>query len=141
MSDTVIDSSVVAKWVLPETDSAQAQRVFTEVSSSGSHLIVLDLVLPEVANAIWKRLHRGLITMAEARAFLDILLRMPVELQPAAALLPQALEIASQHDRPVYDSLFVALARSLGVKGVTADEHLYIAVHTHFPEIILLRDW
>jgi predicted nucleic acid-binding protein len=141
MSDAVIDSSVVAKWVLPEADSPQAQRVLADVSASGGRLILLDLVLPEVTNAIWKRLHRGLITMPEARAFLDVLLRMPVEIQPAAPLLPSALEIAAQSDRTIYDSLFVALAHSVGVKGVTADEPLHSAVHTQFPEIILLSNW
>ena len=30
MSDTVVDSSVVAKWILPEPDSAQAKRLIAE---------------------------------------------------------------------------------------------------------------
>ncbi len=85
MTDTVIDSSVVAKWVLPEADSAQAQKVLTDVVASGGRLLVLDLALQEVANSIWKRLHRRLITVGEARAFLEMLLRMPVDLQPASA--------------------------------------------------------
>jgi hypothetical protein len=32
MSDTVVDSSVVAKWILPEADSAQADRLMAEVA-------------------------------------------------------------------------------------------------------------
>jgi hypothetical protein len=31
MSDVVVDSSVIAKWFVPKTDSAQAQRVMPEV--------------------------------------------------------------------------------------------------------------
>lgn len=42
MSDTAVDSSVVAKWVLPEADSFQAQRIITEKAES-DQLIVLDL--------------------------------------------------------------------------------------------------
>jgi predicted nucleic acid-binding protein len=52
MSDTVVDSSVVAKWILPEPDSAQAQRLITEVAAAGERLVVLHLAFPEVANAI-----------------------------------------------------------------------------------------
>jgi len=52
MSDMVLDSSVVAKWVLPEPDSAQAQRLISEVAIQGERLIVLDLAFTEVANAI-----------------------------------------------------------------------------------------
>jgi hypothetical protein len=54
MSDIVVDSSVVAKWILPEPDSAQSKRLITEVAQKGERLIVLDLVFVEVANAIWK---------------------------------------------------------------------------------------
>jgi predicted nucleic acid-binding protein len=32
MSDTVVDSSVAAKWILPEADSAQADRLIAEVA-------------------------------------------------------------------------------------------------------------
>ena len=66
MSDTVVDSSVVAKWILPEADSPQADRLVVEVAGKGERLIVLDLALVEVTNAIWKRYHRGLVTLDEA---------------------------------------------------------------------------
>jgi predicted nucleic acid-binding protein len=47
MSDVVLDSCVVAKWFVPETDSAQAKRVMTDTTSVGNRLIVLDLALVE----------------------------------------------------------------------------------------------
>jgi predicted nucleic acid-binding protein len=141
MSDTVVDSSVAAKWILPEPDSTQADRLISEVASKGARLIVLDLALIEVANAIWKRQHRGLATGDESRQFLDKLLRAPVDMVPATRLLKPALEIAMTHDRAIYDALFVALCRDLGLQGVTADEPLYNKVHANFPEIILLRNW
>ena len=141
MTDTVVDSSVVAKWILPEPDSAQADRLIAEVALKGERLIVLDLALVEVTNAIWKLHHRGLATLDEARQFLDKLLRTPVNLEPAVRLLKPALEIAAPYDRAVYDALFVALCQDLGLQGVTADEPLYNAIHTDFPQIILLRNW
>jgi predicted nucleic acid-binding protein len=141
MSDTVVDSSVVAKWVLPEADSAQAQRLIAEVAGNGERLIVLDLALAEVANAIWKQPHRKQITLIEARQFLGVLLTIPVHVEPARRLLGPGLEIAAKYDRAVYDALFVAVAQNLGIPGVTADEPLQRAVHGDFPQIILLRDW
>ncbi len=141
MSDTVVDSSVVAKWILPEPDSAQAQRLITDVALKGERLIILDLLFPEVANAIWKRYHRGLATPDEANQFLDDLLRIPVHVEPAVRLLKPAMEIAAKYDRAVYDALFVALTQDLGLPGVTADEPLYKAVHADFPKIILLQNW
>lgn len=141
MSDTVVDSNIVAKWILGEPDSAQAQRLISEVALQGDRLIVLDLAFVEVTNAIWKLYHRGLATLDETRDFLDKLLVSPVHVEPANRLLKPALEIATKYDRALYDALFVALAKELGLQGVTADEPLFNAVHAAFPQIILLRDW
>lgn len=141
MSDTVIDSSVVAKWILPEPDSAQARRILADAAASSGRLIVLDLVFPEVANAIWRQHHRRLIPLDKARRFLDALVRIPVHIEASHRLLPPGFEIAAAYDRSIYDAVFVALARDLGLKGVTADEPLCNAVRADFPEIVLLRHW
>lgn len=140
MADTVVDSSVVVKWILPEPDSGKAQQLLVDASGSGDRLIVLDLAFAEVANAIWKREHRKLLTPDEARRSLSALLAAPVQIEPSLRLLPAAYEIASKYDRSVYDALFVALARDLGVRGVTADEPLQSAVRADFGQIVLLRD-
>ena len=141
MSDVVVDSSVVAKWIIAESDSPQAQRLIPEVALKGARLIVLDLAFVEVANAIWKLHHRGLATLDQIRQFLDKLLHIPDHVEPANRLLKPALEIAAKYHRAVYDALFVALCQDLGLQGVTADEPLYNAVHTDFPQVILLRNW
>ena len=60
MKDLILDSSVLAKWVLPEPDSGDALDLISEVLGQGGHLIALDLAYPEVANAIWKWLRQGL---------------------------------------------------------------------------------
>ena len=57
MSHTVVDSSVVAKWILPEPDSPHALRLISEVALQRERLIVLDLAFVEVTNAIWKQHH------------------------------------------------------------------------------------
>jgi predicted nucleic acid-binding protein len=141
MKDTVVDSSVVTKWIVPEPDSDQADKVADDVAHAGCQLIVLDLALVEVTNVIWTRHHRKLDTLDEARQYLADLLQSPVRIEPAKRLLTAAFEIAAKHDRAVYDALFVALARDLKLQGVTADRPLHSAVHADYPEIVLLKDW
>jgi predicted nucleic acid-binding protein len=141
MSDIVVDSSVIAKWILPESDSLEARHLFGQALTRGERLLVLDLALIEVANAIWKRHHQRIITVEEAHETLGRFLRMPVHIRPATPLLTSALEIAAAHDRSIYDALFVSLAHELRAPGVTADEPLWRAVHADFPNIVLLRDW
>ena len=141
MNDVVVDSSVVAKWVLAEPDSAHALRLTKEIPAAGGRLVVLDLVLPEVGNAIWKCHRQKAITLDEARKSLAELQSFPFHFEPAARLMDKAFEIAVRYDRAFYDALFVALVQDLGVKGVTADGPLYTTTHADFPQIVLLRDW
>ena len=141
MSDLVVDSSVVAKWILPEADSAKAQQLVEQAAASGERLIVLDLVFPEVANAVWKRHRQQLVKLSEARELLAALVRSPVVVEPAISLLGPAFEIAAEYDRAIYDALFVALAEQHQLPGITADEPPFNAINPDFPRIALLRDF
>jgi predicted nucleic acid-binding protein len=138
MSDVVADSSVVAKWLLPEPDSAAALQVLSDSVTQGHRIVVLDLAVIEVANAIWRRVHRKLIDVAHGERLLDELIRIPVQIQPAGQLLKPAFTIAVKHDRSIYDALFVAACDALSLPGVTADEPLVRAVQQAFPSIRLL---
>src|SRR5438552_3127609 len=120
MTDIVVDSNIVAKWVIPESDSLQALRVMSDTQKLGGRIVVLDLVYPEVVNVIWKKHRQKLATLEQARVFLQYLKRSPVQVERAARLLDRAFEIAVKYDRAVYDALFVALAEDLALSGVTA---------------------
>jgi predicted nucleic acid-binding protein len=140
MSEIVVDSSVVTKWVLPESDTDRAKRLVAS-TGSGNQLLVLDLALVEVTNAIWNQHRRKLITTPQADFALRALFQSPMQIEPARLLLESALEIGMRYDRSIYDALFVALVSKTGFAGVTADVPLYNAVHADFPSIVLLRDW
>jgi len=141
MSDIVVDSNIIAKWVLPEADSVLARTVFSDTVGRASTLVALDFALTEVTNAIWKRYRQGIATLAQCREFLEGLLCSPVHIEPSRGLLGPAFEIAAKYDRSIYDALFVALAAKLDIVGVTADMPLYNAVKADFPKITLLREW
>jgi predicted nucleic acid-binding protein len=51
----------------PEGDSAKAHQLIEQTTASGERLILLDLVFPEVANAIWKRHRQQLINLEKGR--------------------------------------------------------------------------
>jgi predicted nucleic acid-binding protein len=132
---------VAVKWVLTEPDSAKAASLVVDAAAQGFRLLLLNLAYPEIVNAIWKRYHRRLISLDEARQNLDNLLAFKVSVEPVQPLLKSALEIAARYARAFYDAAFVALVQHLGIRGVTCDEPLYNAVHADFPQIVLLRDW
>jgi hypothetical protein len=55
MSDTIVDSSVVAKWVLPEADLVQAQRLISEVARVRRIEMVCPNALRLVVSLLWQQ--------------------------------------------------------------------------------------
>jgi predicted nucleic acid-binding protein len=120
----VIDSSVVAKWFLPEEHSDEARALLT----SGVELIASDLMPIEVASVAWKRVQRGELSAEEATALVHDLTTLPVRIEPSDNLIESALELALATKRTVYDCLYVALAIAHDCEFVTADERLVNAL-------------
>lgn len=141
MSDLVADSCVAAKWIIPEADSAHADRVVADTAAVNGRIIVLDLALVEVANALWKRVHRGLLSATQADILYGLFVGRPLHVEPVGPRVADALKLAARYGRSVYDAAFLARTVDLGLPGVTADEPLYRAVHGDYPQIQLLRLW
>ena len=113
----VVDSSIVLKWFVEEEGSAEAAALV------GTPLIAPDLLLAELANALWKKHRRGEIGLAQARAALAET-DEAIDLTPIGALAEAAFEISAELDHPVYDAFFVALAERLQCPLLTADARL-----------------
>jgi predicted nucleic acid-binding protein len=120
----IVDSSVVAKWFLPEEHSDEARALLT----GAVELIAPDLMPIEVASVAWKRVQRGELTAEEATALVHDLVTLPVRIEPSDNLIESALELALVTKRTVYDCLYVALAVAHDCEFVTADERLVNAL-------------
>ena len=83
-----------------------------------------DLLLPEFANTIWKKVRRGEIARPEP--FLNELRSLSelIALYPAEVLIERASHLAFELDHPVYDCLYLACARITDTPLVTADKGL-----------------
>ena len=140
MSLYVIDAGVAVKWFIEEPDSGQAKGLLTNYLRWVDDLIAPDLIVAEAVNVFWKRTVRGDLTVQEAQDSLTDLLSLNLPLTSSALLAPQALRLAQDHQRSIYDCLYLALALQRGCGCVTADERLYNAIGKTFPQLILLRD-
>lgn len=117
----IVDASVAFKWFVPESDSDAALALFETTEP----LYAPDLVLTEVANAMWARLRKvdgdhGPAVKAAASA----LPRMLTLLVPVVELLPRAIELAFNLQHPIYDCLYLALAEREKAALITADRRL-----------------
>jgi predicted nucleic acid-binding protein len=114
----VVDASVAAKWLAPETDSEQALALLDD------HLVVPDLLFPEVANILWKKYLRGEMEASIAAVAARSLGHAPLHVHACAELLDEALELSLLLRHPAYDCFYLALARREGICMVTADRRL-----------------
>lgn len=116
----VVDASIAVKWVIPEVLSDEADRV----RDGDDDLLAPDLLLVEVANALWRKTTARDITPREADAAFDLVRRSGIDLRPTGPLLPRAMDLARRVAHPVYDCVYLALAEREHAALVTADLRL-----------------
>jgi len=126
----IVDASVAIKWVVTEPHSDSAAVLISE------ELAAPELWLAEVANALWARQARGLLSVEEARFCLRELLAAPVEALPMADLMPVALDAALALRHSAYDCCYLAAARVHDCALVTADRRA--ARHPEFAPLVHL---
>jgi predicted nucleic acid-binding protein len=107
----VVDASVAVKWLIEESDSALAEAL------AGHSLSAPSLLLIECANVLWRR----------AR-IVRALMAAPVRLVPSELHLEQAVVLATERRHPVYDCVYLCLARASATRLVSADRRFVSAV-------------
>ena len=68
-------------------------------------------------------------------------LALNVPLIPTRSLVQSALQLSPQHQRTVYDALYLVLAQERNCDLITADERFFNALSAQFPQLQLLRHW
>jgi len=137
----VVDASVAAKWLVPEEDSDRAGHLLRAWTQGKANLTAPDLILPEVASVLWKRVQRRTLPASVAQDLYSQLERLGIPLAASEGLVREALRMALLHGNSVYDGVYVALSRLLDWNYVTADVKLHALLSAHFPNIVLLHDW
>jgi predicted nucleic acid-binding protein len=130
----VIDASVAIKWVIDEPGAEQALLLRRHQLSAP------DLLVPECANILWKKVRRGELTADEAIFAARLLQRADFELEPMRRLWEPATRLALSLDHPAYDCTYLALADALSCAMVTADDRFYRKVQRSHgrPEVLRL---
>ena len=116
----VVDASIAVKWVIPEVLSEKADRV----RDGEEDVLAPDLLLVEVANALWRKSTAREISPREADTAFELVRRGGIDLRPTGPLLPRAMDVARSLGHPVYDCVYLALAEREQAAFVTADQRL-----------------
>ena len=119
----VIDASVAVKFLAHEAGSDQA-LAYVDAQDA---LIAPDLVVVEVANALWKKVKDSELLEVHAERALDDLPEFFDPLSPTIELMSDAFRLSFRLRHAVYDCVYLALAIRRGATLVTADRKFFNA--------------
>jgi len=130
----VADANVLFKWFFPrEPLAVQAVELLQRNAAGEIQVVVPDLFWPEFGNILWKAVRLGRCSHESAVASISEMQTQKLATFPSYELIHDAFIIATRFQRSVYDSIYVALAVSLRVHLVTADERLANALAAYLP--------
>jgi predicted nucleic acid-binding protein len=116
MNELVVDASIAVKWVVEEDGTTAA------LALRRHKVIAPDLLIPECANVLWKKVVRGELERTEAQIAARLIAAADVELVSMRAQMEQALRLAVRMNHPAYDCIYLALAIDRDCLFVTADK-------------------
>jgi predicted nucleic acid-binding protein len=137
----VVDASVAAKWLIQEDDSDKAEDLLIRWQRNRIELTAPRMISAEVANVLWKKTLRGLLPADRATGLYADFVQLGLPLTPIEDFVAPALDLAVEHGCSVYDGLYIALALDLGWSVMTADQKLFNALGSAFPQLHLLKNW
>ena len=124
---TVLDSSILAKLVLNESDSKEARSEVASFLKKGCTLCTVDIAFAECLNVLWKHTNllkdltveeTGLAVEDLTKLYGGFAVTLTIELKDAA------MHIAISQNLTVYDALFIAAAQKMSATLFTADRNL-----------------
>lgn len=128
METLVADASIAIKWVVEEegTDSAVELR-------SRFRFAAPELLIPECANILWKKVQRGELSPDEAVLAAKLLERSGIDFVSMTGLLEEATNLSIVLSHPAYDCAYLIAAQRTGSRFVTADMRLLRIVAERAP--------
>lgn len=121
MSAHVLDASVIVALFVEESETPNAERALQALADEQAELHAPDLIVYEIANALWKRTARGDISPELATQRMNDFDGLEIELYRPQSIARAALGLAISQKLTAYDAAYLAVALALGAPLLTLD--------------------
>lgn len=119
----VLDASVLIKWFSNEEYTDRALKLRDDFLQGYTELVVPDLLLYEVSNALRYNPNYNENDVIES---VDSLYDMGINIIiPTGDVIKSAINLAFTHDVTLYDAFYAALAKEIDFTLITADAKFY----------------
>jgi predicted nucleic acid-binding protein len=118
--NVVIDASAAVGLVL----ALPGTEIFTPLLEESALVSAPDLYVAEISNAIWKYRKTNLLSMEQCELLLEQAISLPDRIESSSALYQESFALACRYLHPVYDALYLILARRTNASILTMDRRL-----------------
>ena len=127
---TCVDASLVLMLLLSDENRAQADALFSTWAEDNVVLVSPPLLYAEVPSVLRQAVYIGRITPEEGERAFETFRDIDIRVSTRADLHLLAWELAKEHRQPrIYDSMYLAVARSEGCDFWTGDLRVANAVN------------
>jgi predicted nucleic acid-binding protein len=119
-SSCVLDSSAALRLITNDPEGGRFAGVLEDMAL----VLAPELMLTEVANALWKLQRAGSLNGLDPQLLLGDARDLVDQIEPDRELQVEALALACHLNHPVYDCLYLALARREAATLLSADHRL-----------------
>jgi predicted nucleic acid-binding protein len=123
----VLDASVAMAWCFEDETNRDTESALDRLRED--HAVVPSLWAYEVANVVLMAERRGRLTEFQATRFVELLGRLPINVDLAPPEISTVLALGRRHGLSAYDAAYLALAERDGLPLATQDERLRAAAH------------
>ena len=120
MPSCVLDASAAIRVITGDPVASQ----WRDQLKKAPLVLAPELMLSEVANTLWKLQRGGNLNGLDPQTLLADARDLVDQIEPDRHLQVEALALACHLDHPVYDCLYLALARREAAQLLTADQRL-----------------
>jgi predicted nucleic acid-binding protein len=116
----VLDASAVVRII----EGSPQAAAMGEALAAADLVLAPELMLTEVANALWRLQRAGQLEGAGLQQRFERAVALVDHIEPDRTLQAEALALATHLDHPVYDCLYLVLARREVAALLSADQRL-----------------
>ena len=120
-AEYVIAASVAVQRMVRNDQTPYVRTLFRLAADGVLRLWAPEFCLAECTNVLWKAVRFQGMDAARALTLSRDLSDAPLHLVAAHKLLPRALELGIEHNSPIYDTVYIALAETQALPLITVD--------------------
>jgi predicted nucleic acid-binding protein len=126
MVEIVLDASVCLSWLFPDEENEWSKAVFQRLRDESQRIVVPAHWVLEISNGLVVGSRRKRIKAEQIPLFWDALVALPVDIQPALAVMEakRVVALSEKYSLTVYDASYLDLAQRRNVALATLDREL-----------------